>query len=70
MSFEQKLKQVDDLQMKIEAYGKLADELLRKINYQFRLEWNYTSNSMEGNTLTLEETRSVMIGNITVNDCP
>ena len=50
--------------------GKPPDELMRKINYQFRLEWNYTSNSMEGNTLTLEETRSVMIGNINVNGKP
>jgi len=38
---------------------------LQKINYKFRLDWNYYSNRMEGNTLTLDETKSVMIGNIT-----
>jgi len=66
MSFEQKLLQIDELQTKIEQFGKLPEALLKKINYKFRLEWNYTSNSMEGNTLTKEETRSVMVGNVTV----
>jgi Fic family protein len=70
MSLEQKLQQIDELQEKIHAYGKLPDDVLKKINYKFRLEWNYTSNSMEGNSLTKSETRSVMIGNITVSGKP
>lgn len=70
MSLEQKLQQIDDLQNKIASYGPLPDDVLKKINYKFRLEWNYTSNSMEGNSLTKSETRSVMIGNITVNAKP
>ena len=70
MSFEQKLVHIDELQHKINTCGKLPDAVLKKINYKFRLEWNYTSNSMEGNTLTREETRSVMIGNITVEGKP
>jgi len=70
MSFIEKLKQIDELQQKIYSSGKLSDSALKKINYKFRLEWNYTSNSMEGNTLTKDETRSVMIGNITVDGKP
>lgn len=35
--------------------------LLNKINYKFRLDWNYHSNHLEGGTLTKEETRSVMV---------
>ena len=70
MSFEQRLVQVDELQQEINGHGKLPDAVLKKINYKFRLEWNYTSNSMEGNTLTKDETRSVMIGNITVEGKP
>lgn len=70
MSLEQKLQQIDELQEKINSYGKLPDDVLKKINYKFRLEWNYTSNSMEGNSLTKSETRSVMIGNITVSGKP
>src|SRR5262249_6251627 len=53
-----------------EAHGKLDNEVLKKINYKFRLDWNYNSNVMEGNSLTKLETRSVMINNITVEGKP
>jgi Fic family protein len=70
MEIEGKLKTVDQLKSKIEGYGKLSPEVLRKINYKFRLDWNYYSNNMEGNTLTKDETRSIMIGNITIHGKP
>lgn len=70
MSFAEKLQTIAQLQQAIEQHGKLKDDLLKKINYKFRLEWNYTSNSMEGNSLTKQETRSVMVGNITVEGKP
>lgn len=70
MSYKDKLQQIEQLRQAIEKHGKLAAELLNKINYKLRLEWNYTSNSMEGNSLTKEETRSVMVGNITVEGKP
>jgi Fic family protein len=70
MSYKDKLQQIEQLKGTIEKHGKLPDDVLNKINYKFRLEWNYTSNSMEGNSLTKPETRSVMIGNITVEDKP
>src|SRR5258708_1396194 len=70
MSFQDKLKKIEDLQEAIQRHGKLSDDVLKKINYKFRLDWNYYSNSMEGNSLTLQETRTVMIGNITVDGKP
>lgn len=66
MSYSEKRKQIDLLQQKINAHGELSAEVKKKINYKFRLDWNYYSNSMEGNTLTMDETRSVMVGNLTV----
>ncbi len=60
-------KKADALKKQISDYGKLPDDVLKKVNYKFRLEWNFHSNSMEGNTLTLDETRSVMVGNVTVS---
>lgn len=50
--------------------GPIAADLLNKINYKLRLEWNYTSNSMEGNSLTKRETRTVMVNAIEVNGKP
>lgn len=70
MSYSEKRKQVDLLQQKINAHGDLNAEVKKKINYKFRLDWNYYSNSMEGNTLTMDETRSVMVGNLTVGGKP
>ena len=61
---------IDAIREQISVKGKLTKEQLHKINNKFRLEWNFNSNSMEGNTLTIEETRSVMVGNLDVHQKP
>lgn len=65
-----RLRNIQSLRDSIESKGKLPDDVLRKIEYKFRLECNYNSNKIEGGTLTKPETRSVMIGNITVEGKP
>lgn len=65
-----KLQQIETLRQEIESRGKLPDEVLRKVEYKFRLECNYHSNRIEGGTLTKPETRSIMVGNITVKGKP
>jgi len=70
MSYTDKKNQIDRLKREIESFGELAVEVKKKINYKFRLDWNYYSNSMEGNTLSLRETRSVMVGNLSVHGKP
>jgi len=70
MPFLEKLLEIERLQTTIEQHGKIAPDVLRKINYKFRLDWNYYSNMMEGNSLTMQETRSIMVGNITVDGKP
>jgi Fic family protein len=70
MSYQDKLRQIDELQASIQEHGQIPIALLNKINYKLRLEWNYTSNSMEGNSLTKRETRTVMVGVVSVNDKP
>lgn len=65
-----KLAQINTLRAQIEAHGKLPIEVLRRIEYRFRLECNYYSNRQEGGTLTRQETRTVMIGSITVQGKP
>jgi len=70
VSLNKLLQQIDENQGEIIAHFKFDDAILKKINYNFRLDWNYYSNRMEGGTLTREETRSVMVGNISVNGKP
>ncbi len=70
MISKEKLDEINRLKQEIDSHEKLPADVLKKINYKLRLEWNYTSNSMEGNTLTRDETRSVMVGNIEVSGKP
>ncbi len=70
MALHPLLNQIDELHAAIEAAGKFDPEVLKRINYKFRLDWNYHSNAMEGNSLTKEETRSVMVNNVTVEGKP
>jgi len=70
MDVAEKLAEVQRLKAEIDAQGELPEEVLRKINYKFRLDWNYYSNSMEGGTLTKQETHSIMVGNITIGGKP
>lgn len=70
MALNETLIRIDELQSKINSFGKLNEETLKKIHYRFRLDWNYHSNAMEGNSLTQSETRSVMINNVTIEGKP
>lgn len=70
MSTKDLLSRIAELQSAIDSHGKLDGELLKKIQYRFRLDWNFNSNAMEGNSLTREETRSVMVNNITIDGKP
>ena len=64
------IQRVETLRRQIERYEKLPPEVLKKIEYRFRLECNYHSNRQEGGTLTRQETRTVMTGNISVDKKP
>lgn len=70
MALKEKLDTIKELQKQIDTVDPFPEEIKKQINYKFRLEWNYHSNSMEGNTLTKRETRSVMIDNVTVEGKP
>jgi Fic family protein len=70
MSLANLLLKIDSLQRQIDANGNLDEAVKKRIQYKFRLDWNYYSNAMEGNSLTKQETRSVMMNNITINGKP
>lgn len=70
MALTKTLIQIDEHLAEIGQMGKLPQAILKRINYKFRLDWNYYSNRMEGGTLTKQETRSVMVGNITMQGKP
>src|SRR5690606_8485123 len=56
------LETIEKKQAEINGHGNLEDNVLNRINYKLRLDWNYYSNRMEGGTLTRPETKQVMAG--------
>ncbi len=70
MALSELLKKIDALQERISTAGPLSPEAKRKLDYRFRLDWNYHSNVMEGSQLTRQETRTIMMGNVTVEGKP
>lgn len=70
MSYQNILDDIEKIKNQITNLGNLNTEQKKKISYKFRLEWNYNSNSMEGNTLTIEDTKEVMVGNISIKNKP
>ena len=66
MGLEQKFEVVERNQKWAEENGPLSEEVQRKLDYRFRLDWNYHSLTMEGNRFTRAETQSIMSGLVTV----
>ncbi len=70
MVLESYLEKISILKKEMDDFGKLQPNVLQRIHNKFRLEWNYHSNSLEGNSLTKEETQSVMLNEITIEGKP
>ena len=62
--------EVDRLKADLDALRPLAPEQEARVLQKFRLEWNYNSNAIEGNSLTLGETRSLLLHGLTAAGKP
>ena len=62
----EKLKQVEELKLKLDRLRPFTEDELRRLNEEFMIEYTYDSNAIEGSTLTLEETALVLKENITI----
>ena len=60
------LDRIDLKKHQLDAIRPLKQEVLNKINEQLSLEWTYNSNAIEGNTLSLNETKFVLETGFTV----
>ena len=61
---------VDQLRAEIDALRPIDAEQEARVMQMFRLDWNYHSNAIEGNTLTLGETRAFLLHGITAKGKP
>ncbi len=63
---ETALQRIDDKKNRLEQLRPIPPYALRNIKDSLNLEWTYNSNSIEGNTLTLHETRMIIEEGFTI----
>ena len=61
---------IDRLKRELEALRPLPPEVSGRVEQKLRIESNYHSNALEGNTLTLAETRSLLLHGLTAHGKP
>ena len=64
------LEKIDVLKTELDSLRPIPTDRMARILQKLRLDWNYHSNSMEGNTLTLSETRAFLLYGVTAKGKP
>lgn len=64
------LKEIDALQKEINSYRPLPPETLKQLKEYYRVGLTYTSNALEGNSLTETETKVILEDGITIGGKP
>ena len=68
--YERNVKGVDDLQKEINEYRPLSRNALKQLKEYYRIGLTYSSNALEGNSLTETETKIVLEEGITIGGKP
>ena len=64
------LNRIDRLKYELDALRPLPPDVLARVEQKLRIESNYHSNAVEGNSLTLGETRSLILHGLTARGKP
>ena len=64
------IEEIDRLKEELDASRPLPSEIVGQIEQKLRIESNYHSNAVEGNSLTLGETRSLILHGLTAHGKP
>lgn len=70
MDIQTMLKRIDATKALIDSHRPLAPEEVKELDAYFRIGTTYSSNALEGNTLTLSETKVLLEDGITVGGKP
>lgn len=68
--YKNRLQDIDELKLKIDSYRPLSENILNQIKAYFKISFTYTSNALEGNTLSLSETKIIIEDGITIGGKP
>ena len=61
MTYKDNLVKVKKLKNELDDFRPLTPEIEKRIMQKFRLDWNYNSSHIEGNTLTYGETKALLL---------
>ncbi len=64
------IEEIDRLKEELDTLRPLPSDILARVEQKLRIESNYHSNAIEGNSLTLGETRSLILHGVTVHGKP
>jgi len=64
--YENKLEKIDEIQKQIQSFRPLPTRELRELKEYYRIGFTYTSNALEGNSLTETETKIVLEDGLTI----
>lgn len=64
------IEEIDRLRQELDELRPLPADVMGRIGQKLRIEWNYHSNAIEGNSLTLGETRSLILHGLTARGKP
>lgn len=70
MNYKNKIKDIDRLNSEVDRYRPLDKETLRQLKEYYRIGLTYSSNALEGNSLTETETKIVLEEGITIGGKP
>ena len=62
--------EIDRLKAALDDLRPLPPDAVGRVEQKLRIEWNYHSNAIEGNSLTLGETRSLILHGFTARGKP
>ncbi|PIS30411.1 cell filamentation protein Fic [Candidatus Saganbacteria bacterium CG08_land_8_20_14_0_20_45_16] len=68
--YENKIKEVDALQKEINSYRPLNEQQLKELRGYYKIGLTYSSNALEGNSLTETETKIVLEDGLTIGGKP
>jgi len=61
MAYKESLQKAKKLKAELDSYRPLSKEMEKRIMQKFRLDWNYHSSHIEGNSLTYGETKALIL---------
>lgn len=70
MLYENRIKEIDELKKQIDKHRPLNKEQVEKLKEYYRIGLTYSSNALEGNSLTETETKVVIEDGITIGGKP